>query len=61
MKAGKLKGVKRVIVDPSDWSLVSLVTQICSFSAVETIEKERNSERVHLEGQGLRQTLKLRD
>lgn len=36
--------VERVMADPSDSSLVSLVTQICSFSAVGTTERERDRE-----------------
>lgn len=39
------KGAERVIADPSDLSLVSLVTQICSFSAVGTTEMERERDR----------------
>lgn len=52
------KRAARVIADPSDLSLVSLVTQICSFSAGGTTERGER-DRVHLEGQGLRQTLEL--
>lgn len=56
------KRAVRVIADPSDLSLVSLVTQICSFSAAGTTERESETgrKRVHLEGQGLRQTVELR-
>lgn len=36
---------ERVIADPSDLSLVSLVTQICSFSAAGTTEGERERQR----------------
>lgn len=69
-KAQKVKArrrVERLIADPSDLSLVSLVTQICSFSAVRTTEthtegeRETERKRIHFQGQGLRQTLKLRE
>lgn len=39
------KRVENVIADPSDLSLVSLVTQICSFSAEGTTERERERQR----------------